>query len=164
MLGGAHGLDHADALAGEARVDVAAAVAVGGGHDRACDRALKGHGQRLLALPRPIVGPLAADDARRLAGDRTGDGGALLGGIDNRLLLEAEDVGLLGGEEGGADPSALGTQHHRRGNAAPIDDAACAQHRRIAHRIHHLGNEGEGADGRVVAAAVVALGDDDIET
>ena len=111
----------------------------------------------------PRVGPVVAEHPARLAGERTAPHGGPGVGVEQLLLLRRRKVGLLDGEPQGARPHALGAERERGRDLLAGADAAGGEHRGGGDGLGDLGPEHDRADLTGVAAALAALGDDDVD-
>ena len=112
----------------------------------------------------PGVGPVVAQHAAGLARPGARAHGVLAGaraGSDS--ICAGGHSASSHGEPQRAGPHALGAHGQGRGHLAPDADAARGQHRQRRHRVDDLGPQHHAADLAGVAAALGALGDDEVD-
>ena len=161
---GAHALAAGHELVG--RVDLGAVGCAEVVHARLSAREhLHRERLQLLGVLLVVVRPVGAHDAARLAGVGLADDGAVLGQPEHGLLVAGHGAGLGGGDEASSDPHPVGAERERRGQPAPVEQAACGDDRQLrSDGIDHLGDEGHRGHRPRVAAAFGALGDDEIDS
>ena len=111
----------------------------------------------------PGLGPVVAQHAGRLAGERPAANGVAAGGVRVRLLLHRGVLGFLHHQPLRAGPRALRAQRQRRGDLLAAADAACGQHRDGRDLLDDLRPQHDRADLAAVSARLAALGDDDVD-
>ena len=111
----------------------------------------------------PRLGPVVAQHAARLAGERAAADGVAAAGLDVGGLLNRGVLGLLDHQPLRAGPRALRAERQRRGDLLAAADAAGGQHRDRRDLLDDLRPQHDRADLAAVPAALAALGDDDVD-
>src|SRR5213078_984032 len=82
----------------------------------------------LLGMLLDVLGPLIAYRAQRLTREPAADHRVVLVRAQQCVLVAGDRARLGGRDEARAEPHAIGAQRDRRGEAAPVEDAARGDH------------------------------------
>ncbi len=110
-----------------------------------------------------VVGPAVAHRPQRLAGERARHDRAVLGSLDELLLVARPGTRLGSRDETSSDPHAVGTQRQRSRETATVNDAARSDDRHaVSHGVDNLRDQRKRRDLSRVATGLGPLSDDEV--